>query len=235
MFCPRCQIGTSPRFAGAGKGHHRGHYVEMSSGNCTECSGLIVFIGPAASLDAEGDNDGRLLVFPRRVPPRSVPDEVTGDYAQDFREACLVLDDSPKASAALSRRLLQHVIREKACIKRRNLDEEIDALIESNTLAGDLADDLDMVRTLGNFAAHPIKSTDTGAIVDVEPGEAEGLIDLLEELLNHYFVRPARREKKRAQLNEKLASAGKPPLKGTPPTAPEQATPTSSAEPPMTL
>jgi hypothetical protein len=29
------------------------------------------------------------------------------------------------------------------------------------------------VRTIGNFAAHPIKSTSTGTIVDVEPGEAE--------------------------------------------------------------
>jgi hypothetical protein len=32
---------------------------------------------------------------------------------------------------------------------------------------------LDAIRTIGNFAAHPIKSTSSGEIVDVEPGEAE--------------------------------------------------------------
>ena len=111
------------------------------------------------------------LMYPSRVPrPLSV--EVDEEYAKDFREACMVLDDSPKASAALSRRLLQHVIREKAGITRRDLDKEIGALIDTNTLPSDLANDLDTVRTVANFAAHPIKSTDTGAIVDVEPGEA---------------------------------------------------------------
>ncbi len=134
------------------------------------------------------------LMYPSRVPrPLSV--EVDEEYAKDFREACMVLDDSPKASAALSRRLLQHVIREKAGITRRDLDKEIGALIDTNTLPSDLANDLDTVRTVANFAAHPIKSTDTGAIVDVEPGEAEGLLDVLEELLDVYFVRPASREK----------------------------------------
>jgi len=209
-------------------GHDRLRQIYVGVGNCTECDGLIVVataFGPEAA-DAMVEKR-EFLMYPSRPPPRPLPPEVTGEYAQDFREACLVLEDSPKASAALSRRLLQHVIREKAGITRRDLDKEIDALIESNTLPADLADDLDMVRTVGNFAAHPIKSTETGVLVAVEPGEADGLIDVLEELLDLYFVRPARREKKRAELNEKLAGAGKAPLKGTPPTETEPEAPPS--------
>jgi hypothetical protein len=68
------------------------------------------------------------------------------------------LHDSPKASAALSRRCLQHIIREKAKITRKDLAQEIQALIDSATLPSYLAESVDAVRNLGNFAAHPIRA-----------------------------------------------------------------------------
>jgi hypothetical protein len=78
-----------------------------------------------------------------------------------------------------------------------------------------LADDLDALRTVGNFAAHPMKSTNTGEVVDVEPGEAEWMLDLLDDVFDQYFVGPAKRARNREQLNQKLHDAGKDPLKGT--------------------
>ncbi len=57
--------------------------------------------------------DGEVTAIPTRV----VPDEVEEPYATDFREAAATLHVSPKASAALSRRLLQHLLREKAGIQ----------------------------------------------------------------------------------------------------------------------
>ena len=76
-----------------------------------------------------------------------------------------------------------------------------------------LAEDVDAIRHLGNFAAHPIKSTNTGEVVDVEPGEAEWLLGLLEGLFDFYFVQPAISKRKRDALNAKLKDAGKPPMK----------------------
>lgn len=144
-----------------------------------------------------------------------MPPEVPSPYSDDYREAVGVLPISPKASAALSSRLLQHVIHDKAGIKKRNPSEEIDALVASNQLPTDLAEDLDALRNIGNFAAHPIKSEHSGEVVDVEDGEAEWSLDLLEEMLHHYFVAPAVRQKKRDRLNEKLPGTGQPELKGT--------------------
>lgn len=218
MICPHCQIGTSPNFNQATLGQDGPRQIDVRAGNCTECDRLIVL---ARSFEAARGTrvqakTEHFALFPARVPPRPIPPEVVDEYATDFREAALVLQDSPKASAAVSRRLVQHIIREKAGIRKPNLDAEIDAVIAADTLPSDLAHDLDMTRTLGNFAAHPVKSTHTGEIVDVEPGEAEALLDLLEELLDFYFVRPARRAEKRDALNKKLADAGKPTLKGTP-------------------
>ena len=76
-----------------------------------------------------------------------------------------------------------------------------------------LADGLDAVRNTGNFAAHPMKSTNTGEIIDVESGEAEWNLDILEGLFDFYFVQPSRLQEKREKLDKKLHDAGKPPLK----------------------
>jgi hypothetical protein len=58
-----------------------------------------------------------------------------------------------------------------------------------------------------------MKSTASGEVVPVEPGEAEWNLDVLEALFDFYFVQPAWVKKKRDALNLKLQQAGKPPMK----------------------
>jgi hypothetical protein len=142
-----------------------------------------------------------------------VPSCVPSALAADFTEASLVLRESPKASAALSRRCLQQLLREYASIRPSNLADEIQQLLDQQTLPSLLASAIDAIRTLGNFAAHPIKSQNTGEIVPVEPEEADWLLDTLESLFDFYFVQPAALNEKRDRLNQKLADANKPPLK----------------------
>jgi hypothetical protein len=77
-------------------------------------------------------------------------------------------------------------------------------------------DDIDAIRHVGNFAAHPIKSTNSPEIIDVEPGEAEWLLDVLVQLFDHYFVGPAEAKKKRDVLNAKLADANSRSIKPAP-------------------
>ncbi len=74
--------------------------------------------------------------------------------------------------------------------------------------------------TIGAFAAHPIKSKASGEIIDVEPGEAEWNLDVLESLFDFYFTQPALLKKKREALNTKLKEAGKPEMKAAPPSSP---------------
>lgn len=223
MICPHCGIGTSPNFANRDLGTQGEGSFVTAAGNCTECHDLIVvarWITGDPPFTSVSDD---FVIYPLGPHTRPVPPEVTGEYAQDFREACAVVELSPKASAALSRRLLQHILREKAGITKRDLNAEIDAAIAEGDLPSDLAEDLDMIRTVGNFAAHPMKSTHTGDVVEVEPGEAAALLDLVEALLDQYFVRPARRAARRDAHNAKLSEAGKPPLKesaASPPDAP---------------
>jgi len=157
----------------------------------------------------------RIMARPRGVVRTPPVIEVPKAYSDDYREACLVLADSPKASAALSRRCLQRVLRDVEKVKPADLADEIQEAIDRGKLPSHLADAIDAVRNIGNFAAHPIKSRSGGEIVDVEPGEAEWNLDTLESLFDFYFVLPSRIKEKRDALDKKLKDVGKPPIKSS--------------------
>jgi hypothetical protein len=58
-----------------------------------------------------------------------------------------------------------------------------------------------------------MKSTNSGEIIDVEAGEAEWCLDVLESLFDFCFVQPSALAAKRSALNQKLTDAGKPAMK----------------------
>jgi hypothetical protein len=188
---------------------------------CPECHRVIIQLlnGPAKVEHAVrrlvGIDHARqvLLVYPKGVSRSACPKEVPTSIAEDYKEACLVAADSPKASAALSRRCLQNVLRQAAKVKPGDLFDEIQAVLDEGKLPSQIGEGLDAVRAIGNFAAHPIKSKHTGEVIPVEPGEAEWNLDVLESLFDFYFVQPAQLAAKKAALNKKLAEAGKPPVK----------------------
>ncbi len=214
MKCPHCNVVVHLSFSpqGLGRTGNGSHWV-AHFGVCPNCDEAIINL---LRFPQTGDNTPNLTVrgYPRGAV-RPVAVEVDARYADGFKEASRVLADSPKASAAVSRRLLQDVIREKAGIKERDLDTEIQKLVASKALPSHLAENLDAVRVVGNFAAHPIKSQQSGAVVEVEEGEAEWLLDVLDGMFDFYFVLPEQQKAKRAAINAKLQEAGKPPLKTT--------------------
>ena len=157
--------------------------------------------------------NSKSMLYPKGGTRPPLPVAVTDEFSEDYKEACLVLSDSPKASAALSRRCLQHILREKAHVKKSNLFDEIQEVIDRGELPTHLSGSIDAIRHIGNFAAHPMKSTSSGEVVPVETGEAEWNLDVLEALFDFYFVQPALLEQKKTALNEKLRDAGKPLMK----------------------
>jgi len=154
-----------------------------------------------------------ILVWPKGSARPPCPPEVPPGLADDYKEACLVLPDSPKASAALSRRCLQHLLRNERKVNPGKLADEIQEILDRKELPQYLHESIDAIRNIGNFAAHPTKSESTGEIIKVEPGEAEWNLDVLEGLFNFYFVQRKALLDKKAALNKKLKEAGKPEMK----------------------
>jgi hypothetical protein len=215
MKCPHCLDSFHEQWTAQNNfAQDATQYYSMRFCICPSCKRVLIQIGKLP-VGAVGPN--RVItyefVYPKAVSRTPLPPEVNDPaLVSDYKEACLVLADSSKASAALSRRCLQHLLREKAKVKPADLSVEIDEVIASGHLPADLADNLDYVRVVGNFAAHPTKSKSSGEVMDVEPGEAEWNLDVVEEMMDFYFVRPARMQKKKTAMNQKLQEAGKPPL-----------------------
>jgi hypothetical protein len=217
MKCPHCNTGIHDNLQ---RGHHfiagEGPVWLIEHQNCPECDKSIIFLEGIQPTNRQVtriiQTVPRFMAYPPRAPARPLPREVPDPYKRDFDEAVAVLPISPKASAALSRRNLQAIIHNKAGVKGRDLNAEIETLIASGTLPSHISEGLHAVRAIGNFAAHPTKATSTGAIVDVEVGEAEWNLDVLESLFDFYFVEPTKAAQRKAALNKKLKEAGKPPI-----------------------
>jgi len=148
------------------------------------------------------------VIYPLCTQRAPVPPEVPATIKIDYEEAAMVLPLSPKGSAAISRRCLQTVLVDAGKATKKNLSDQIDEVTPK--LPAYLEKVLDQVRVIGNFSAHPLKDTNSGAIVDVELGEAEWNLDVLDELFDFYYVKPAAIKAKTDQLNQKLTAAGKP-------------------------
>jgi uncharacterized protein DUF4145 len=212
LVCPHCSTSfhSSASEVSLGEGDKE-FYWKVLWEKCPACEKFVIALSCSAS---RAHIPARIfIVYPKAVARRPIPTEVPENVASDYKEACLVFADSPKASAALSRRCLQTILRGHAKVKPQDLSKEIDEVLASRQLPAYIAEDIDAIRHVGNFAVHPIKSTNTGEIVEVEPGEADWLLNVLEELFDHYFVGPAQAKKKRDALNAKLAEIRKPPLK----------------------
>ena len=128
------------------------------------------------------------------------PDYIPKPLLDDYAEACLIRDLSPKASATLSRRCLQGIIRDFWGIQKNRLVDEINELQPKVDRATWEA--IDAVRSIGNIGAHMEK--DINLVIDVEPEEAQLLIGLIEILLNDWYV--ARNERQQ-HLNSIVALA----------------------------
>ncbi len=131
---------------------------------------------------------------------KPLPDYIPKAIAEDYQEACLIETLSPKASATLSRRALQGMIRDFHGIVKPRLFDEITALQEKTDPLTWAA--IDAVRKIGNIGAHMEKDIDS--IIEVELDEARLLIELIETLIDEWYVE---RHARTLRMNAIIAAA----------------------------
>lgn len=139
---------------------------------------------------------GNFTFAPSTGAPLSatVPQSVQSDY----NEAYLIRTLSPKASATLSRRALQGMIRDRWGVRKRTLDAEIKAVEEY--CDPDLYQAMMDLKSIGNIGAHPEKDADV--IIDIEDGEAEELLQLLKYLDDEWYAAREKKRRRLASINE---------------------------------
>ena len=180
--------------------------VAMASNNeSKEHPPMGVEIAPPEDIQ-----QARVVIWPRHSGRRPVPLDVPEEFAQDYREACLTLESSPNASAALSRRCLEliltkhlqapsEVTNRNGKMRRTTLWDKIMWSRENGKLPSAVIDVLDVPQKVGNRGAHPTIADDERIIV-VEPWEAKWSLLVIEALYEHLFVIPAKYEKMREEF-----------------------------------
>lgn len=178
-----------------------------------ECRKLTLKIRIGADIaEMPGWNvNPKSILFSEQIIPRGQarpqPEYIPAPLREDYYEACLIRDLSPKASATLSRRCLQGMIRDFCKISKSRLIDEISALklavadgTADRAIAPETVEAIDHVRSLGNIGAHMEKDIDL--IVSVDPGEAQVMIDLIELLFEEWYGARDVRTKRLAKIAE---------------------------------
>ena len=182
-----------------------GFYIQAITCPNTECSNLWLRAELCKTYYSGGRHFKSTVIQNWQLLPESeakvLPDYIPQPIQQDYYEACRIRDLSPKASATLARRCLQGMIRDFWGIKKARLKDEVDELEEK--VDTDVWESIDAVRSVGNIGAHMEK--EINIIVDVEPGEAQLLIGLIEQLVDDWYVTRENRRKRTEEL-KKLAA-----------------------------
>lgn len=218
-FCSQIQIvgeanyshGFIPLFVGKNKHGRIGLSYSAIACLNTDCQEISLNVGlyNYANYHGPAQDAPKTLIQNYPLRPESsarvFPEFIPAPLRQDYLEACRIKTLSPKASATLARRCLQGIIRDFCGISKGTLDAEIKAL-EAALSAGkapqgvthESIEAIDHVRKIGNIGAHMEK--DINLIVDIDEGEAQALIDLIELLFEEWYIEREQRIERLARL-----------------------------------
>lgn len=163
-----------------GREYTANYRISLSLTRCPSCERTIFFVKYTGE---RMDKNVTIPIYPRSLA-KIFPDYIPSQIREDYEEAYAILHYSPKASATLSRRCLQGMIRDFWGITKATLFLEIDAL--KNNIPATQYKAIDALRKLGNIGAHMEK--DTNLIVEIEPDEAEKLLKLIEILMQQWYI-----------------------------------------------
>lgn len=97
--------------------------------------------------------NGESIVFPKQIHVALPNDDLSEDIQADYLEAANILNESPRAAAAILRLALQ-----KLCVqlgeKGTNINDDIGSLVKKG-LNPAIQKSLDALRVTGNNAVHP--------------------------------------------------------------------------------
>src|SRR5215210_2589667 len=112
MKCPFCRVefhpSRSPNQVGLGP---EGHYMFLIAVLCPSCDQVSVYLERITNIPQmmnPASVEESTLIWPKTSSRPPAPPEVPAQYAEDYNQAALILPDSPKASAALTRRCMQN-------------------------------------------------------------------------------------------------------------------------------
>lgn len=186
--------------------------ISINHAFCPECKQLIISLQKGTikhTYSYDGDFkeitviESDEIIYPKYPCGVALDSAVPEKYRKLFKESEQVNNVSPRASATLSRFLLQMLLHEELNIQEANLVTEIQKLEEETNIPSNLVAMLQVFRRIANFGAHPKKSTNSAEITDIEKGESDVMLQLILELFDYVFVKPKKKQTFLQDIKEK--------------------------------
>lgn len=191
--------------------------VQMTWLRCqnTDCQEIIV-----QAMRIEDGTPETWLAVPKLKAKPKLDGLVIDPFRKDYFEAHTILEDSPRMSAVLSRRLLADLLEKYAGQKQFSLAKRIDAFVGDTHHPHWLRQNLHYLREIGDFGAHTQEHQDPSTplpdaqrIIDVDKVEAEWTLQVVSELFDYFIVAPAKDKAMHTAFDKKIADAGRKPIK----------------------
>ena len=134
------------------------------------------------------------------------PDYIPKSVIENYNEACKIADSSPRASAILSRRCLEAMIKDFCKVEGSGtLFEKIEKVrkksIEIQEITEESIGAIDHIRKQGNIAAHIQKPTNL-LIDNMSKEDSDLLIELLEMLFQEWYIASQKRKERLAKIKK---------------------------------
>lgn len=155
------------------------------------------------------------LAVPKIRALPSIDALVSEALKRDYVEAFTILDDSPRMSSVLSRRILADLLKQYARAEQYTLAAKIDAFIQDSQHPSRLRDNLHYLREMGDFSAHT-QQDEEQRVIDVTREEAEWTLKVIADLFDYFIVAPTKDERLRQSFDKKLEAAGRKPISKPP-------------------
>ena len=136
---------------------------------------------------------------------------VPGSLAEDYRKALKALAEPELYEFAnvLARRSLETILMEKG-YEGKNLRSQIESLQNKKPpgIPGSITENLDAIRTLGNWGAHRTDDK-AGTYIEASIEETEWNITLWERVMIFFYVEPEQDKTHKDRINSALSQAGR--------------------------
>lgn len=131
---------------------------------------------------------------------------VPHDVWRAYEEACKILPVSPAGSAVISRRCLEHLLLSLGH-NQRSLTKQIrsaNMIDRPSRMSGPHTAYADMIRCIGNLAAHPFMLSRGLVSFEIEYEDAHWCLEMIEELFDFFYEQPEAFETRAMELQGRL-------------------------------
>lgn len=189
-------------------GEERTHYFIMGICPRPRCQQATIVYRQETATIYQGYPEDDIKVIQERVifPTTShrieLPGEVPESLRDLYKEASSIEHLSPNGSAFLARRILEQTLRKHFGRPHGKLFNLIEKFLEKETASAALHQMMHDIREFGNIAGHPAQDNQ-GDWTAIDSIEASYTLDVVAEVLDHIFVKPARRLEMRKRWESK--------------------------------